>query len=107
MRAFFRERPTASDSAVFLLGAGFMLVETKAITELGLVFGNTWQVIGVVILSILFFAFLANTLVQVLRLRRPGPAYLLLLSSLLLGWFVSQSGGLGSTGIARWATAAS
>ena len=29
----------------FLLGAGFMLVETKNITELGLGFGNSWQVI--------------------------------------------------------------
>ena len=27
----------------FFLGAGFMLVETKAITELGLLFGNTWH----------------------------------------------------------------
>ena len=30
----------------FLLGAGFMLIETKAITELGLTFGNTWHVRG-------------------------------------------------------------
>ena len=35
----------------FFLGAGFMLVETKAITELGLLFGNTWQVVGVTIVD--------------------------------------------------------
>ncbi|HEX4637174.1 MAG TPA: hypothetical protein VH189_13385, partial [Rhizomicrobium sp.] len=37
----------------FFLGAGFMLVETKAITELGLLFGNTWQVVGITIVSVL------------------------------------------------------
>ena len=33
----------------FFLGGGFMLVETKAITELGLLLGNTWQVVGITI----------------------------------------------------------
>ena len=50
---FMRERPAFSHAVFFFLGAGFMLVETKAITEMGLTFGNTWQVIGVAILSIL------------------------------------------------------
>ena len=40
----------------FFLGGGFMLVETKAITELGLVFGNTWQVVGVTIQGVLVMA---------------------------------------------------
>src|SRR6185503_2151565 len=44
----------------FFLGGGFMLVETKAITELGLVFGNTWQVVGVTIQGVLVMAYLAN-----------------------------------------------
>ena len=37
-----------------------MLIETKAITELGLVFGNTWAVVAIVIGGILLGAFLAN-----------------------------------------------
>ena len=47
-------------SVFFFLGAGFMLVETKSITELGLVFGNTWLVNAVAIAGILVMGFLAN-----------------------------------------------
>ena len=45
----------------FFLGGGFMLIETKAITELGLLFGNTWQVVGITIASVLVMAYLANS----------------------------------------------
>src|SRR5581483_3569741 len=50
--------------ACFFLGAGFMLLETKAITELALFYGSTWVVVGVVITAILLMAFLANLLVM-------------------------------------------
>jgi hypothetical protein len=90
---------------MFFLGAGFMLIETKGITELGLTFGNSWQVIGIVIVSILLMAFLANTLVQRFRFERPLVPYLLLLASLALGWAVSQAGGLPSTTAGRIGTA--
>ena len=46
----------------FLLGSGFMLIETKAITELALLYGSTWIVISIVIALILIMAFLANLL---------------------------------------------
>ncbi len=36
--SFVRERPEFSQSVFFFLGAGFMLIETKGITELGLTF---------------------------------------------------------------------
>jgi spermidine synthase len=45
---------------MFFLGAGFMLIETKSITELGLMFGSTWIVNSIVIASILTMIFLAN-----------------------------------------------
>ena len=44
----------------FFLGSGFMLVETKAITELGLHLGGTWFVIAAAILLVLVMAFLAQ-----------------------------------------------
>jgi hypothetical protein len=79
----------------FFLGAGFMLIETKGITELGLVFGNTWSVIAVVVSGILVMIFLANLWV----LRRgpvpPGWSFALLGASLLLGWGVTRLGGAG------------
>jgi hypothetical protein len=62
-----------------------MLVETKAITELGLTFGNTWQVIAVAIASILLMAFLGNGAVRLLKIRSPYPAYLLLFFTVGVG----------------------
>tara|TARA_Y100000741_G_scaffold187049_1_gene142256 strand:- start:1434 stop:3806 length:2373 start_codon:yes stop_codon:yes gene_type:complete len=47
----------------FFLGAGFMLVETKGITELALVFGSTWFVVSIVIAYVLIMAYFANLLI--------------------------------------------
>jgi hypothetical protein len=101
---FIPGRPHVGNSSFFLLGAGFMLVETKSITELGLTFGNTWQVIGVVIAGILVMAFLANLLVQRSKMVQPLVPYLLLLVSLFAGWWVSGTGGFSSTSGGRLAT---
>lgn len=83
-----------------------MLVETKAITELGLVFGNTWQVIAVAIAGILTMSFISNAAVQRLRWRNSLLTHLFVLGALLAGWLVSKSGGLPSTALGRLGTAA-
>ncbi len=75
----------------FFLGAGFMLIETKAITELALVYGSTWIVIGIVIASILLMAFLANLLVMRWRSPHLLSAYGLLFVSLLAGMWLTRS----------------
>ncbi len=49
---------------LFFLGAGFMLLETKAVTELSLLFGSTWIVNAVVITAFLVMGLLANTLMM-------------------------------------------
>jgi spermidine synthase len=69
----------------FFLGAGFMLVETRGITELGLLLGNTWQVMSAVIAGILVMAFLANACCARVGRLPPALVYGLLLGSLLLG----------------------
>jgi spermidine synthase len=102
---FVSERPQFGDLPFFFLGVGFMLVETKAITEMGLTFGNTWQVIGLVIASILSMAFLANAAVGYLKIKRPYIPYLILCASVLYGWSVAGSGGLPSTTMGRIGTA--
>ena len=99
------ERPEFSELPFFFLGAGFMLVETKAITEMGLTFGNTWLVIAIAISAILVMAFLANAIVAWSHVRTPYFAYLLVLFSLGLGWWIARTGGLGSTAIGKIGTA--
>jgi hypothetical protein len=103
--SFLQRRPQTSDLAFFFLGAGFMLVETKAITEMGLTFGNTWQVIAVTIASILIMAFLANAVVRYFRLNNPYVAYLLLIVSVVVGWWIARAGGLPSNVAGRIGTA--
>jgi spermidine synthase len=86
----------------FLLGAGFMLLETKAVTELALFYGSTWIVISIVILAILIMAFLANLVVMRFAKIPRAISYLLLLASLGLSlWFSTVSGSMQSEWLSR------
>ncbi len=76
----------------FFLGAGFMLVETKAITELGLVFGNTWQVTGIAIVGVLVMALLANILVAMRGTTGLRLPFLGVISTIVLGYAVASQG---------------
>ena len=60
------------DGAMFFMGAGFLLVETKSVTEMSLLFGSTWTVNLLVFSSILVVILIANLLV----LRKPWPSLL-------------------------------
>lgn len=55
----------------FLLGAGFMLLETRAITQFSLLWGATWIVASLAIVSVLVAALAANYVVSVREIRRP------------------------------------
>jgi len=103
---FLKPAQRASQPAFFFLGAGFMLVETKGITELGLAFGNTWYVIGVVICGVLTMAFAANWLTQALSIEGRMWPFALLVVSLAVGFAASRAGGLPSTAAGRLATTA-
>ena len=59
---FFRGG-VAFDRQMFFLGAGFLLVETRTIAQLGLLFGSTWQVSGIAIGVILALIVAANLIV--------------------------------------------
>ncbi len=73
----------------FALGAAFALLETRAVTEIGLVLGSTWTTNAVVISSILTMILLAN-LVATRFPRLPLPVvYGLLLATLLFNYLVS------------------
>ena len=76
----------------FFLGAGFMLIETKCITEMAKIYGSTWMVTSIVIAVVLIMAFIANLLViKKIRLK-VFHVYSLLIISLFLGYFSSLIG---------------
>ena len=58
----------ALDSRMFFLGAAFMLLETRAVTQTALLFGSTWVVNSSVFFVILVLILLAN--IYVLSARR-------------------------------------
>ncbi len=70
----------------FALGAGFMLLETKAITELALVFGSTWQVASAVIAGVLVMALVANAWVARFGAPRTVLVHGLLCASIVVGF---------------------
>jgi len=80
----------------FFLGAAFLLVETKAMTELAIFLGSTWTVNFFVIATILALIVLGTLLTQKGWAPSPGPTFLvlgalllatyLLPVSMLLGW---------------------
>lgn len=73
---------------MFFLGLAFMLMETKAITKLSLLFGATWIVSSVVILTILCLAVFANWIADRFGVKRTFPAYLGLTIMLLVDYLV-------------------
>ncbi|MEI8176738.1 MAG: hypothetical protein WCG78_07740, partial [Candidatus Omnitrophota bacterium] len=81
----------------FFTGAGFMLVETKGITELSLTFGNTWQVTGIVIAGILVMAYAANLVVSRFKIHAVVAPLVLLICSLVGGYLVARAGGFPAT----------
>jgi SAM-dependent methyltransferase len=76
------------DVPMFLLGAGFMLVEVKSVTQLSLLFGSTWLVNAITISAILVLALLANLFVGRWQPTRLGPAFALLFAALILDYLV-------------------
>ncbi len=55
----------------FLLGAGFMLLETRSITQFALLWGSTWVVASLAIASVLTMALAANFVVSRREITKP------------------------------------
>lgn len=75
----------------FFLGAGFMLVETKCITEIAKIYGSTWMVTSIVIAAILIMAFIANLMVIKKVKLNNLQIYSLLFITLFIGYFFSKT----------------
>ena len=79
----------------FFLGAGFMLVETKAVVQMALLFGGTWMVNTVVFAAILVMALAGNLFAGVVNPKRLEPYYVGLFAALGVGLAVSPGAFLG------------
>ena len=90
------------DGAMFFMGAGFLLVETKSITEMSLLFGSTWTVNLLVFSSILLMVLAANVWV----IRHPAlpttPLFGGLIASLALAYLVPAGRLLAFGVIGQW-----
>ncbi len=71
------------DGRMLFLGAGFMLLETKGVVHLALLFGSTWVVNSIVFFAILVMILLSNLFVLAARPKALWPFYGLLIGALL------------------------
>lgn len=77
---------------LFLMGAAFLLIETRGVTSLSLLFGSTWVVNSAVFAGILVMVLAANAAVRRWEWQVPGPwfgalfAAAALLCFFPLGW---------------------
>jgi hypothetical protein len=79
----------------FFLGAGFMLVETKAVVQMALLFGGTWMVNTAVFAAILVMSLAGNLFAGKANPKRLEPYYAGLMATLAIGLVVSPSAFLG------------
>jgi len=86
----FRQMAGRQGLHLFFLGAGFMLLETKGVTELSLLFGSTWIVNSVVVAAFLIMAIVANAFVMFRPFSRTV-AYCMLFAVLLISMVVPYS----------------
>jgi len=77
------------DLVLFLMGAAFMLLETRMVTALSLLFGSTWLVNASVFAGILVTVFVSNQLVIRYPPRRLDLWYLPLVASLIATWLIT------------------
>ena len=90
------ERESASlHLTMLLLGAGFMLLETKAVVHMALLFGSTWVVNTVVFSAVLVMILIANLLVLKAPSGRMPHYYVGLLTTLALNLVVPLDSFLG------------
>jgi hypothetical protein len=86
---------------MFFLGAGFMLLETKGVVHLALLFGATWVVNSVVFFAILVMILCANLYVLRLKPENLLPYYALLVAALLANALIPMSTFLSLSPIVR------
>ena len=86
---------------MFFLGAGFMLLETKGVVHMALLFGSTWVVNSVVFFAILVLILISNLFVLLVKPQKLWPYYVLLSASLVANIVVPMSRFLALPGLEK------
>jgi SAM-dependent methyltransferase len=84
-------RTARPNGQMFFLGAGFMLLETKGVVHMALLFGSTWIVNSIVFAAILIMALLSNLYVSWKKPWRLRLYYIGLLAALALNLIVPMT----------------
>lgn len=93
-------RTVKPDGVMFFLGAGFMLLETKGVVHMALLFGSTWVVNSIVFAAILALILVANLYVLIRKPTNLRPYFIGLAIALLVNALVPMDLFLGLPG--RW-----
>jgi hypothetical protein len=72
---------------LFFMGSAFLLIETKAVTTMALIFGSTWMVNSIVFSAVLIMILLANLLAERLSFMTFPILYIALFATLLFNYF--------------------
>jgi SAM-dependent methyltransferase len=83
-----RAQPGGWSWQFFLLGAGFMLLETKSIIQFALLWGSTWVVASLAIAGVLTMALAANVVVARREITRPWTVGAILVALLALNYVI-------------------
>jgi len=88
-------RPMIRYLDLFLMGAAFLLLETKSVVQFALLFGTTWFVNSLVFVGVLLSVLLAIEVERRIRIARPGLLLTLLFVGILIAWLIPTGALLG------------
>jgi hypothetical protein len=80
-----------SNLDLFLMGAAFLLLETKSVVQFALWFGTTWVVNSLVFLAVLASVLAAIEVAQRVKLPKPAMLYGVLVVSIGASWTIRPS----------------
>jgi hypothetical protein len=89
--AFAPSRRVRLNWQMFFLGAGFMLLETKGVVHMALLFGSTWVVNSIVFMAILVMVLCANFFVMAVKPKNLAAYYVLLVAALAINALVPMN----------------
>jgi SAM-dependent methyltransferase len=76
---------------LFCLGAAFMLIEVKSVSQIALLLGTTWLVNSAIIAGVLIMILLANWIVRVYKPKNEALLYAVLIALLVVSYLIPLS----------------